>query len=54
MALNRNYGPNGVTIRPIYTHFTCATDTEKIKYVMDAVNGSSPNPRTPLLLVLFG
>lgn len=28
--------------KQIYTHFTCATDTTKIKFVMSAVNGKLP------------
>lgn len=24
--------------KQVYTHFTCATDTKQIKFVMDAVN----------------
>lgn len=29
---------NKTKSKPIYTHFTCATDTEQMKFVMAAVN----------------
>ncbi|CAJ0901712.1 15472_t:CDS:2 [Entrophospora sp. SA101] len=36
--LNRFVSLNQSDIKQIYTHFTCATDTEQIKFVMAAVN----------------
>jgi len=36
--LNRFVSLNQSEVKQIYTHFTCATDTEQIKFVMAAVN----------------
>jgi guanine nucleotide-binding protein G(i) subunit alpha len=35
---------NQAETKQIYTHFTCATDTTQIRFVMGAVNGKSVNP----------
>ncbi|KAG5460424.1 MAG: G protein alpha subunit, partial [Olpidium bornovanus] len=35
---NRFCALNKSDVKQIYTHFTCATDTSQIKFVMDAVN----------------
>lgn len=37
--LNRFVSLNQAETKQIYTHFTCATDTTQIKFVMGAVNG---------------
>ena len=37
--LNRFVSLNQAETKQIYTHFTCATDTTQIKFVMSAVNG---------------
>jgi guanine nucleotide-binding protein G(i) subunit alpha len=44
--LNRFVSLNQAEQKQIYTHFTCATDTTQIRFVMAAVNGklSLPNP----------
>ena len=39
--LNRFVSLNQHETKQIYTHFTCATDTTQIRFVMAAVNGSS-------------
>lgn len=39
--LNRFVSLNQSPAKQIYTHFTCATDTMQIRFVMAAVNGSS-------------
>jgi guanine nucleotide-binding protein subunit alpha len=36
--LNRFVSLNQSNSKQIYTHFTCATDTQQIKFVMAAVN----------------
>ena len=44
--LNRFVSLNQSDSKNIYTHFTCATDTTQIRFVMAAVNGklgSMPN-----------
>lgn len=44
--LNRFVSLNQAETKQIYTHFTCATDTTQIRFVMGAVNGefSPPGP----------
>ena len=37
--LNRFVSLNQQETKQIYTHFTCATDTQQIRFVMNAVNG---------------
>lgn len=37
--LNRFVSLNQHETKQIYTHFTCATDTTQIRFVMAAVNG---------------
>jgi guanine nucleotide-binding protein G(i) subunit alpha len=37
--LNRFVSLNQHETKQIYTHFTCATDTMQIRFVMAAVNG---------------
>jgi guanine nucleotide-binding protein G(i) subunit alpha len=37
--LNRFVSLNQSEVKQIYTHFTCATDTTQIRFVMAAVNG---------------
>ena len=37
--LNRFVSLNQQETKQIYTHFTCATDTTQIRFVMSAVNG---------------
>jgi hypothetical protein len=37
--LNRFVSLNQAEQKQIYTHFTCATDTTQIRFVMAAVNG---------------
>jgi guanine nucleotide-binding protein G(i) subunit alpha len=37
--LNRFVSLNQAETKQIYTHFTCATDTTQIRFVMSAVNG---------------
>ena len=37
--LNRFVSLNQAETKQIYTHFTCATDTTQIRFVMAAVNG---------------
>lgn len=39
--LNRFVSLNQHEIKQIYTHFTCATDTTQIRFVMAAVNGAN-------------
>lgn len=39
--LNRFVSLNQSETKQIYTHFTCATDTTQIRFVMAAVNGMS-------------
>ena len=39
--LNRFVSLNQAETKQIYTHFTCATDTTQIRFVMAAVNGKS-------------
>jgi hypothetical protein len=39
--LNRFVSLNQHETKQIYTHFTCATDTMQIRFVMAAVNGKS-------------
>jgi guanine nucleotide-binding protein subunit alpha len=39
--------------KQIYTHFTCATDTTQIRFVMAAVNGKSRVCTSSLLLLIF-
>lgn len=39
--LNRFVSLNQAETKQIYTHFTCATDTTQIRFVMGAVNGMS-------------
>lgn len=41
--LNRFVSLNQHETKQIYTHFTCATDTTQIRFVMAAVNGTSPS-----------
>lgn len=36
--LKRFVSLNQSSTKQVYTHFTCATDTQQIKFVMDAVN----------------
>lgn len=43
--LNRFVSLNQHETKQIYTHFTCATDTTQIRFVMAAVNGKSNTPR---------
>ena len=38
--LNRFVSLNQQETKQIYTHFTCATDTQQIRFVMNAVNGT--------------
>jgi guanine nucleotide-binding protein subunit alpha len=38
--LNRFVSLNQSEVKQIYTHFTCATDTTQIRFVMAAVNGT--------------
>lgn len=45
--LNRFVSLNQHETKQIYTHFTCATDTTQIRFVMAAVNGTSPRTPTP-------
>lgn len=40
--LNRFVSLNQAEQKQIYTHFTCATDTTQIRFVMAAVNGAFP------------
>lgn len=40
--LNRFVSLNQAEQKQIYTHFTCATDTTQIRFVMAAVNGEYP------------
>lgn len=42
--LNRFVSLNQAEQKQIYTHFTCATDTTQIRFVMAAVNGNSTPP----------
>ena len=42
--LNRFVSLNQHETKQIYTHFTCATDTTQIRFVMAAVNGKYPFP----------
>lgn len=42
--LNRFVSLNQHETKQIYTHFTCATDTTQIRFVMAAVNGKHNNP----------
>ena len=44
--LNRFVSLNQAETKQIYTHFTCATDTMQIKFVMGAVNGQSTSSIT--------
>lgn len=44
--LNRFVSLNQHETKQIYTHFTCATDTMQIRFVMAAVNGQYPSPWT--------
>jgi hypothetical protein len=47
--LNRFVSLNQHENKQIYTHFTCATDTMQIRFVMAAVNGqSSGRPKMTL------
>lgn len=41
--LNRFVSLNQAEQKQIYTHFTCATDTTQIRFVMAAVNGELPH-----------
>ena len=41
--LNRFVSLNQAETKQIYTHFTCATDTTQIRFVMAAVNGRQSN-----------
>jgi guanine nucleotide-binding protein G(i) subunit alpha len=43
--LNRFVSLNQHETKQIYTHFTCATDTTQIRFVMAAVNGKRSHPR---------
>jgi guanine nucleotide-binding protein G(i) subunit alpha len=43
--LNRFVSLNQAEQKQIYTHFTCATDTTQIRFVMAAVNGMSSSAR---------
>jgi len=43
--LNRFVSLNQHETKQIYTHFTCATDTSQIRFVMAAVNGMFPPDR---------
>ena len=45
--LNRFVSLNQHETKQIYTHFTCATDTTQIRFVMAAVNGMSLTARLP-------
>jgi guanine nucleotide-binding protein subunit alpha len=45
--LNRFVSLNQHETKQIYTHFTCATDTTQIRFVMAAVNGRENIPSTP-------
>lgn len=47
--LNRFVSLSQQPEKQIYTHFTCATDTTQIKFVMQAVNGMSLSIKTTLL-----
>jgi guanine nucleotide-binding protein G(i) subunit alpha len=38
--LNRFVSLNQHDTKQVYTHFTCATDTTQIRFVMAAVNGT--------------
>jgi hypothetical protein len=49
--LNRFVSLNQSETKQIYTHFTCATDTTQIRFVMAAVNGLSPLSRFPSFLL---
>ena len=42
--LNRFVSLNQHETKQIYTHFTCATDTTQIRFVMAAVNGKPFEP----------
>lgn len=44
--LNRFVSLNQAETKQIYTHFTCATDTTQIRFVMGAVNGKPYHPPT--------
>lgn len=45
--LNRFVSLNQHETKQIYTHFTCATDTTQIRFVMAAVNGELPPTSGP-------
>jgi hypothetical protein len=45
--LNRFVSLNQHETKQIYTHFTCATDTTQIRFVMAAVNGTYTNSLSP-------
>lgn len=46
--LNRFVSLNQAETKQIYTHFTCATDTTQIRFVMGAVNGMLSLPKFDL------
>lgn len=46
--LNRFVSLNQHETKQIYTHFTCATDTTQIRFVMAAVNGECLMPLSSL------
>jgi guanine nucleotide-binding protein subunit alpha len=51
--LNRFVSLNQAEQKQIYTHFTCATDTTQIRFVMAAVNGMFPStPKSGMVLAL--
>ena len=51
--LNRFVSLNQHETKQIYTHFTCATDTNQIRFVMAAVNGESPRDATCALWTIL-
>ena len=52
--LNRFVSLNQHETKQIYTHFTCATDTTQIRFVMAAVNGMSITALLPCNLLTVG
>jgi guanine nucleotide-binding protein G(i) subunit alpha len=51
--LNRFVSLNQHETKQIYTHFTCATDTTQIRFVMAAVNGKSIFKYSRAFLLIF-
>ena len=51
--LNRFVSLNQHETKQIYTHFTCATDTTQIRFVMAAVNGAFAFPSSLMLLLVL-